>query len=35
MSNGPQDNGHGKRKIKRSHIVLAIVVVCVLILLLR
>jgi hypothetical protein len=35
MSNDPQDAGNRKRKIERSHIVLAIIIVCVLVLLLR
>jgi len=35
MSNDPREAGNGKRKIRRSHIVLAIIIVCVLVLLLR
>lgn len=35
MSNDPNEAGHGKGKIKRSHIVLAIVIICLLILFLR
>jgi hypothetical protein len=35
MSNDPQDAGNRKRKIERSHIVLAVIIILVLLLLLR
>ena len=35
MSNDPHEAGNGKHKIRRSHIVLAIIIICVLLLLLR